>query len=176
MLLRDTWLIIGNIVAPQGLQGDVRVNPSSDFPERFVKPGKRWLQENKETPQVIKLISGRQLPGKNIFIVRFKGVNDRSQAESLVGKKLLVPSNDRPQLAPEEFHLLDLVGLKAKLEANGPAIGKVTNLTTAGNDLLEIELLEGRKVLIPFVKQIVPEIQIHEGWLRITPPPGLLDL
>ena len=56
------------------------------------------------------------------------------------------------------------------------SIGKVTNLTNEGNDLLEIELLGGRKVLIPFVKEIVPKVNPNQGWLEINPPPGLLDL
>jgi len=63
-----------------------------------------------------------------------------------------------------------------KLKKDGPVIGTVTNLTTAGNDLLEVQLLVGRKVLIPFVHTIVPIVNINEGWLMITPPPGLLEL
>jgi len=93
-----------------------------------------------------------------------------------VGQKLLVPSSDRPSLSEGEFHLLDLVGLEARLTSTGPAIGQVTDLTAAGNDLLEIELLSGRRVLVPFVEAIVPEVQLNQGWLRLTPPPGLLEL
>ena len=55
-------------------------------------------------------------------------------------------------------------------------IGYVTDLIKGGNDLLEIELVEGKKVLVPFVKEIVPEIEIKEKWLLINPPPGLLEL
>ena len=51
----NLWLTIGEIVAPQGLKGEVRVNPSSDFPERFVEPGLRWLQGEDEEPIEIEL-------------------------------------------------------------------------------------------------------------------------
>ncbi len=170
------WLIIGKIVAPHGLRGEVRVNPSSDFPERFIDPGERWLQIEKEEPKKIHLVKGRQIPGKSIYVISFLGINDREQAKLLVGKKLLVKSTQRPKLKKGEFHLLDLVGLQVKLKANEEVIGEVTNLTTAGNDLLEVKLLEGKKVLIPFVKEIVPEIEIQKGWLTISPPKGLLDL
>ena len=176
MISYENWLTIGRLVAPQGLHGEIRVQPFSDFPERFTKPGQRWVQSLEESPKEIQLISGRKLPGKSLFAVFFAGVNDRTQAKSLVGKKLLVPSNDRPQLAENEFHLLDLVGLEAKLAPEGTSLGKVVDLTSAGNDLLEIELLEGRHVLVPFVKAIVPEINLKEGWLILTPPPGLLEL
>ena len=177
MLGNETWLKVGKLVAPQGLRGEIRVQPYSDFPERFTEPGKRWLEQTKETkPIEIELLSGRQLPGKKIFVVRFLGINNRSEAQSLVGGILLVSSSNRPKLAENEFHLLDLVGLEARLQIEGPAIGEVTDLISGGNDLLEIKLLEGKKVLIPFVKEIVPVIELKEGWLVLTPPPGLLDL
>ncbi|CAI8264914.1 MAG: Ribosome maturation factor RimM [Prochlorococcus marinus str. MIT 9313] len=172
----EDWLTVGKLVAAQGMQGELRINPSSDFPERFTLPGQRWLKERNGEPRPIELLTGRQLPGRSLYVVKFAGVNNRNAAEALVGQNLLVPASDRPSLAEGEFHLLDLVGLEARLEAEGPAIGHVTDLTTAGNDLLEIELLTGRRVLVPFVEAIVPEVQLNQGWLRLTPPPGLLEL
>ncbi len=170
------WLIIGKIVAAQGMQGEIRVNPNSEFPERFTKAGKRWLQRNQEAPRKIHLLKGRKLPGKFLFIISLEGVNNRTSAESLVGEKLLVPSIDRPELQENEFHLLDLVELEVRLEANGPSIGKVKDLIKGGNDLLEVELNQGKKVLIPFVKAIVPDVNIKDGWLHLTPPAGLLEI
>ena len=85
-------------------------------------------------------------------------------------------ADDRPELAEGEFHLLDLVGLEARLAADSPAIGTVSDLMSGGNDLLEITTANGRKVLIPFVEAIVPEVKLKEGWLLLTPPPGLLEL
>jgi 16S rRNA processing protein RimM len=173
----DDWLSVGKIVGVQGLQGELRVNPASDFPERFTAPGPRWLRSSKGgEPTEIQLIKGRQLPGKSLFVVRIEGINHRSAAEALVGQELLVLADDRPELAEGEFHLLDLVGLEARLKTDGPAIGTVSDLISGGNDLLEITTPEGRKLLIPFVEAIVPEVQLEDGWLLLTPPPGLLDL
>ena len=170
------WLNIGKIVAAKGLSGEIRVNPSSDFPERFTIPGTRWLQKKLEEPKPIQLISGKQIPGKSIYIVCFENINDRDSAESLIGQKILVPASNRPKLKKNEFHFLDLVGLDVKLELIGDSIAIVTDLSSAGNDLLEIQLLDGKKVLIPLVKEIVPEIRIQEGFIVINPPPGLLDI
>nr|WP_244279686.1 ribosome maturation factor RimM [Synechococcus sp. UW179A] len=173
----EEWLAVGKVVGAQGLRGELRVNPASDFPERFTKPGSRWLQRKGAAPQEMMLTSGRQLPGRSLFIMRFKGIDNRSAAEALVGQTLLVSSNDRPELEEGEFHLLDLVGLEARLDANDNAVvGNVSDLISGGNDLLEITRPDGRKLLIPFVEQIVPEVHQQEGWLLITPPPGLLDL
>ena len=173
----EEWLTVGTVVGAQGLRGELRVNPASDFPERFTKPGPRWLQRKGAALQEMTLTSGRQLPGRSLFIVRFKGVNSRSAAEALVGQTLLVSADDRPALEEGEFHLLDLVGLEARLNPHdNTLVGTVSDLISGGNDLLEISRSDGRKLLIPFVEAIVPEIHLEEGWLLLTPPPGLLDL
>ena len=173
----DDWLSVGKIVGVQGLQGELRVNPASEFPERFTVPGPRWLRSRKGVePTEIQLKKGRQLPGKSLFVVRLEGIDSRSAAETLVGQELLVSADDRPELDEGEFHLLDLLGLEARLAANGPAVGTVSDLISGGNDLLEITTAEGRKLLIPFVEEIVPEVQLEDGWLLLTPPPGLLEL
>ena len=174
-------LTVGRIVAAQGLQGEVRVLPLSDFPERFTRPGRRWLQGKRQPAQTVELRSGRQLPGKELFVVRLAGIEDRSAAEALVGLELQVDGRDRPPLAEGEFHLLDLVGLEARLLADGTVIGRVSDLIHAGNDLLELEVpaageAAARRLLVPFVEAIVPEVHLEEGWLGLTPPPGLLDL
>jgi 16S rRNA processing protein RimM len=184
-------LVVGRVVAAQGLRGELRVNPLSDFPERFTRPGRRWLRpvqgrRGDTAAAEVELLSGRQLPGKELFVIRLEGVNDRSSAEALVGQELLVPAADRPKLARGEFHLLDLVGLEVRLlegsdaktmAQTGRCIGTVKDLIHAGNDLLEVELTSGGAPLwIPFVKAIVPEVQLEAGWIGITPPPGLLEL
>jgi len=169
----EELMVVGKVVGAQGLKGELRILPLSDFPERFTKPGERWLQRRKDPARAIELLSGRQLPGKELFVVRFAGIDSREAAEALVGEELVVKASDRPKLAKGEFHLLDLVGLEVRLE--GVAIGTVSNLIHAGNDLLEIDL-DGRQVLIPFVEAIVPVVEMEQGWIGITPPPGLLDL
>ena len=177
MAENDNWLSVGKIVGVQGLQGELRVNPASDFPERFTAPGPRWLRGRRGgEPREIQLKKGRQLPGKSLFVAKFDGVDNRSAAEALVGQELLVRADDRPELAEGEFHLLDLVGLEARLKADGTTIGTVSDLISGGNDLLEITTTDERKLLIPFVEAIVPEVKLKEGWLMLNPPPGLLEL
>ena len=176
MIEKDKWMSIGEIVAPQGLQGDIRIKPSSDFPERFTKPGKRWIQKANELPTEIKLIKGKIIPGKSIYVLSLEGINTRSSAEKIIGWNLVVPINCRPTLSEGEFHYFDLIGLEVRNTITKTLIGHVTDLIKGGNDLLEIELVEGKKVLVPFVREIVPEIKIQEKWMLINPPPGLLEL
>jgi 16S rRNA processing protein RimM len=172
-------MVVGKLVAAQGLKGELRVLPLSDFPERFTQAGQRWLQHRGQPPQAATLLGGRQLPGKELFVVRLAAVDSRPAAEALVGAELLVRANDRPKLAQGEFHLLDLVGTEVRLLEGQRPIGRVSNLIHAGNDLLEVEQdtpTGSRRLLIPFVTAIVPEVHLAEGWIGITPPPGLLDL
>ena len=172
----EDWLPVGKVVAVQGLKGELRINPASEFPERFTEPGSRWLKARGKAPREIELKSGRQLPGKSVFVVRFAGIDSREAAEALVGQTLMVPADDRPELEEGEFHLLDLVGLEARLSADGEAIGTVSDLISGGNELLEIQTPDGRTLMVPFVEAIVPEVHLEQGWLLLTPPPGLLEL
>ena len=176
MIEKDKWMSIGKIVAPQGLKGDIRIKPCSDFPERFTKPGKRWIQKANELPTEIQLIKGSLIPGKSIYVLSIEGISNRSSAEQIIGWNLVIPIDSRPSLGNDEYHYLDLVGLEARRGPQRALIGYVTDLIKGGNDLLEIELVEGKKVLVPFVKEIIPEIEIKEKWLLIDPPPGLFEL
>lgn len=172
---QSDWLEVGKIVASQGLKGEVRVYPDSDFPERFEQPGKRWLlYPNTSKPKPIELLSGRYIPNKKLYVVQFKGITDRNQAETLRDCRLLVPQADRPALEEGEFHVADLVGLKVFDQATQTLVGIVTDVLAAGNDLLEVQRETGEKVLIPFVEAIVPIVDLEQQRIEITPPVGLI--
>jgi len=134
------WIEIGKIVAAQGLDGEVRVYPDSDFPERFIEPGKRWiLRPNKTEPEPIEFLGGRYIPGKGLYAVEVEGVEDRDGAEALRGCKLFVEKGDRPYLEPDEFYVQDLIGMEVFNQLTGEILGKVSDIIAAGNDLLEVE-------------------------------------
>ena len=103
----------------------------------------RWLQKENEPPSKIELTSGFKRPGKEIFIIKFQGVNTRNHAEQLKKYKILVKTNKLPELKKEEFHLLELMNLQVKTLENNELkiIGKVINLENEKNNLLVICLL-----------------------------------
>ncbi len=201
----DKWLEVGTIVSPQGLQGEVKVLSLSDFPERFEKKGQRWLRSPKgETPQLVNLKYGRNIPGKNLYIVKLAEINSREQAETLRNYKLLVPISDRVPIAKDEYHVADLIDLEVYLQETGELVGHVRDIFSTGHDLLEVELLpklipevvsetlpemeeaiaaeekvvnkKPKTILIPFVMKIVPVVDIANKRIEIIPPAGLLDL
>lgn len=178
--MREDWLEIGRIVAPHGLRGEVRVFPSTDFPERFEVPGTRWLRSPRAPdaePHPVELLRGQLLGGKGLYLVRLADVGDRNGAEALRGSILLVPASDRLPLEADEFHVADLMGLTVYLQGSDAAIGTVTEIYAVANDLLEIELqATGEKVMVPFVREIVPVVDLAAGKIAIDPPAGLLAL
>ena len=179
MINKNEWLTVGLITSCHGINGQVKVKSLSDFEERFLEPGIRWLQKENEPPSKIKLVSGFKQPGKEIFIVKFQGINKRNHAEQLKRFKILAKTDILPKLKKEEFHLLELINLEVKTLENNELItlGKVINLENEKNNLLVVELFKNqKKVLIPFVKEIVPLVDIKNNFLIINPPNGLLEL
>jgi 16S rRNA processing protein RimM len=169
------------------MRGEVRVYPDSDFPERFLTPGERWLRRGPTlAPEAVTLVSGRCLPGKGLYVLCLANVTTREQAAALRDAVLLVPEGDRPPLAPDEFHVGDLLGLEVRL--GDTLIGTVVDVFAAGNDLLAVALEPTfltakplsksgpQPVLIPLVPEIVPVVNLAGGYVEITPPPGLLEL
>ena len=176
---QNKWLIVGLITSSHGIKGQLKVKSLSDFEERFIKPGTRWLQKEDELPLKIELTSGFKQPGKETYIIKFQGIDSINHAEQFKKYKILVKAKKLPELKKEEYHLLELIGLQVKIVENEKLkiIGKVINLENEKNNLLVIELFENqKKVLIPFVQQIVPLVDIKNKTLIINPPKGLLEL
>ena len=171
------WLQIGKVVAPQGLKGEVRIYPDSDFPERFLKPGERWIRKHpNDEPTAITLMRGRHIESKNLYVVKFQGIDNRRDAESLRGHQLVIDASDRPQLADGEFYIMDLVNVAVYDHKTQTRLGTVKQVASAGNDLLEIELRDVAKtrVLVPFVADFFPVVNLPEGRIELIPMKGLL--
>ena len=179
MTKNNEWLVVGEITSPQGIKGELRVKSLSDFEERFTKPGIRWLQKENEEPNELQLTSGFKKPGKEIYIITFKGINTRNEAEKLKKQKILVKNTDIPKLKDDEFHINELLNLKVKLLSHNDMqiIGEVCDLMNENNNLLVIRLAKtNKKIFVPFVKEIVPIINKENKYIVINPPKGLLDL
>ena len=207
MIEEIEWLEVGKITSPQGLKGELRVYPDSDFPERFTQAGKRWLQHpDTSAVEEVQLRGGRYIAGKNLYVIKLEGIESREAAEEFRNYKLLVSKSDRPKLNKDEYHVSDLVGLEVFHQETQENIGVVIDLYSAGNDLLEIELHKQPEVkaetekdlskisrrsrrkknkakskkpltiFIPFVKEIVPIVDIANQRIEISPPDGLIDI
>jgi len=190
MMAAEELIEIGTIVSAHGIKGEVKVYTDSDFPERFETPGKRLIKRpDRNTLDSLTIQRGYYLPGKKLYVVRFEEITDRDQAEALRKSKLFVEKRDRPQLEENEYHVDDLINLIVINQETNEKMGQVLDIYPAGNDLLVVELEtdflaqylpkqspEKRKVLIPFVTDIVPVVDLATGKLEVVLPAGLLEL
>jgi 16S rRNA processing protein RimM len=162
---------VGRVGAPRGLRGDVFVEPWTDSPdERFV-PGAVLYTNGKGVVTVADayLSGGKQ-------VVHFREVDDRDAAAALRDTQLFIPAASRPALAdPDEFYDSDLVGL-AVHHADGASVGTVTDVAHTSSAAYLVVDVDGREWLIPFVRAIVPSVDLAAGRVVIDPPEGLLEL
>jgi 16S rRNA processing protein RimM len=166
---------VGRLTKAHGLKGAIKVELYTDDPERRFVPGAVFsLQVPESSPWSGKTIELAELKWFNSHPVAFfAGVTDRTVAESLV-KAILLIEHD-PAEAPEEDAWYDheLVGLE--VIRDGTKVGTVTALDhLPAQDLLHVET-EAGEVLVPFVKAIVPTVDIAAGTITVTPPPGLFE-
>ncbi len=171
-------LVVGEIVRPHGIRGEVVVNVRTDEPAERFAPGSVLVTDpgaGAPGPPTLTVEAARPHQGR--LIVAFAGVSDRDLAESLRRVVLCVDSADvPPPTDPDEFHDSQLVGLAA-VDSAGEPLGDVVRIEHApASDLLVLRRPDGRTALVPFVSAIVPTVDLAAGRVVITPPDGLLDL
>jgi 16S rRNA processing protein RimM len=167
-------VVVGRIGRPHGIRGEVTVEVRTDTPELRFAPGS-VLATDPARLGPLTVAAARWHSGRLLLSV--DGVHDRTGAEALRGIVLSaeVPDDEVPE-DPEEFFDHQLRGL-AVVDTAGTAIGVVDDVVhLPGQDLLSVRREGGREVLVPFVAELVPEIDVDAGRVVIDPPPGLLDL
>ncbi|MDP9692489.1 UNVERIFIED_ORG: 16S rRNA processing protein RimM [Arthrobacter globiformis] len=165
-------LQVARIGKPHGIRGEVTVQVLTDAPgDRFV-PGTEFVVEPASAGPLT-LRSARW--NKDILLLGFDEVADRNRAETLRGAKLFIEIEELDEDDDEGWYEHELVGLEARVGSQ--AVGKITALNTMPvQDLLVVETTEGKEILIPFVEQIVPEVNVEEGYVLLTPPAGLFEV
>lgn len=167
-------LVVGRVGRAHGIAGEVAITVRTDDPDERFAPGSVLVTDPAERGP-LEISALRWHSGR--LLVTFAGVADRSAAEALRGVDLVVDTADLPALDdPEEYYDHQLVGLRA-VAVDGAEIGSVTEVIHApGGDLLAVGTESGRAVLIPFVRAIVPAVDLAGSRLTVDPPDGLLDL
>jgi 16S rRNA processing protein RimM len=172
-LVKPEVVAVGRIGKPHGIRGDVYVEPWTDAAEERFIPGSQFQTDPREHgPLTVEGV--RQLSGK--LVLRFAGLEDRNAVEAVRGVYLVMPVTARPPIEdPDEFYDTDLIGLSAQT-ADGAVVGPIIDVLHSAADSLLVIAVEGREVLIPFRKEMVPVIDLERGIAQIEPPDGLFDL
>lgn len=165
-------LMIGRVVKSHGIRGEVSVESTTEEPEIRFAVGEvlTGRQANKERQLTIKSVR----PHKGRLLMTFEEVPDRTEADTLRGLRFFAEPLDSDD-DDEGFYDHELEGLKIVLD--GEEIGEVTGVMhTVNRAILEVQLAGGKETMIPFVEEIVPEVDLEAGTATITPPEGLLEL
>jgi 16S rRNA processing protein RimM len=174
-------VVVGRVGRPHGIRGEVVIGVRTDEPDlRFAVGATLDVRSSPEGDaetgsERLTVASARWHSGQ--LLVAFAGITDRTAAGELTGRWLSVDSSQLPETGdPDEFRDHELIGLSVRTPAGDP-VGVVIDVLHYGQDLLVVRRADGQseECLVPFVKAIVPEIDVPAGVLVIDPPPGLLD-
>ena len=170
-------LLVGIVVRPHGLRGELVVDVRTDSPQERFAAGAVLTRAGADgvAAGVLTVESARPHSGR--LLVRFAEAPDRDAAETLRGVRLLVDRDALPPTGdPDEFHVHQLEGLAAEL-VDGTRVGTVREIAHGpGGELLVLARPGLPDALVPFVQAIVPTVDLDGGRVVLDPPEGLLDL
>ncbi len=164
-------VVVGRIGKAHGIRGDVTVEVRTDEPDRRFAVGSTIYTQD-DAPLVI--ADARDHSG--VLLLRFEGTDDRTAAEGLRG--LLLEAEIDPDEVPQEddeYYDRQLIGLAA-VRSDGAPLGSITDVIhLPGHDLLAVLHPVRGEVLVPFVHEIVTEVDLLDGSVTIDPPGGLFE-
>jgi len=166
--MREAYLAVGRIISAHGVRGEVKVKQLTDFPERFAAGS--FLFVEGETLQR-EVVSSR--PHKGVMLIRFSGLDDRNAVEPLRGKYLYIAREEAMTLGENEYYEDELVGLRVET-MTGELLGELTEVIWTGAN--EVYVVQGPRgeALLPAIAEVVQEVDVEKGVMRVTLLPGLL--
>jgi len=160
-------LIVGRIVKAHGVRGEVVVVSESDNPDRFARGAVLTTAEG--STLVVRASRARDAA----LIVSFEGVDDRTAAERLRGETLCIEPTNRRALESDEYWPDDLIGLHVR-DQEGIPLGEIVDVVIGAQDRLVVRTSSGM-VDVPFVRSLVPYIDISAGFVTVNSIPGLFS-
>ena len=168
----EDFFQVGIITATHGINGEVKVFPTTDDPKRFKRLKEVLLDTGKERLP-LKIESVKFF--KQFVILKFMDINNINDVERYRKCSLLVSRENAVRLGRDEYFVADLEGLEVRDE-DGMPIGVLKSvMETGANDVYVIELSDGRELLLPAIRQCVLEVDVEAGFIRIHILEGLLD-
>jgi len=172
------YLVVGHLAKAHGNRGELLVRLLTDEPEQVFDAGARVILGDEKgelggSPRELEVEAGRLY--KKGWLLKLAGIEDRTQAESLAGRYLLVPMDERGGLAEGEYYYHQLLGLEVET-VDGRPVGRVREVyETEPHHMLEVKGPDGVH-LVPFRKEVIRTVDLERARLVIDPPEGLLEL
>lgn len=169
------YLAVGQIVGAHGLNGELKVEAYSDFPDRFAPGVTLYLGEDLEAVQVATV-----RPHKTNLLVCLDEVGDRNEAEEVRGLWFYVPEAEAAELEEGQYWIHDIIGLQV-VTLDGMQLGKITDvMATGANDVYVVrptsDLNGGRDILLPAIADVVEQVDIPNGIMVVRLLEGLIDV
>lgn len=169
----EDLLQVGIITSTHGVRGEVKVYPTTDYPRRFRRLKEVVLDTGREKLNLE--IEGVKF-FKQFVILKFKGLDNINDIEKYRQKSLYVTRKNAVRLQRDEYFIADLIGLKVQDE-DGTELGTVKDvIETGANDVYEVEMADGRSLLLPAIKQCILNVDVENGMMQVHVLEGLLDL
>ncbi len=168
----DRFLLIGRVVKPHGMLGELKIFPYSQQPENILGYNNIvFVNQRDECSPPLKVKKSRT-QGK-FAVIALEGIDTRGHAEQLIGAGVLLDRKLLPKAQKNEYYWFELQGLTVKTE-NGQMLGKVTNIFSNGAQDIMVVGNKKQEFLIPILDSII--LQQNEEGIIIAPPPGLLEI
>ena len=169
----EDLLQVGIITSTHGVRGEVKVYPTTDDPRRFRRLKEVVLDTGKEKMNLE--IEGVKF-FKQFVILKFKGLDNINDIEKYRQKSLYVTRKNAVRLQRDEYFIADLIGLKVQDE-DGKELCTVKDvIETGANDVYEVEMADGKSLLLPAIKQCILNVDVENGTMQVHVLEGLLDL
>lgn len=167
-------LKVGKIVNTHSLKGEVKVISSTDFEEeRFKKGSKLLITRGNQLIREVVVQSYRN--HKNFLLVKFEGIDSVEEAEKLKNLQIKINSDEVGELEENEFYFHQIIGCEV-FDENDKNLGEIIDILTPGaNDVWVIKGENGREILIPYIEDVVKQIDITSKKVNIEVMEGLID-
>ncbi|MCM1324052.1 MAG: ribosome maturation factor RimM [Acetobacter sp.] len=162
--MSEKRVCLGKIVGVHGIKGEFKVKSYTAIDRDIAAYGE--LEDKTGECKFALKVTGHS---KDLLRIKIKGIDDRTTAESLIGKELYAPRGVLPELKSDEvYYEADLVGLKVFDEQKNEVAKVVGFYNFGAGDILEIKLKTGKAEMLPFNKSYVPEINLEDGYIIVA--------
>lgn len=164
------FLVVGKLGRPHGLKGEMLLYVITDFPERL-RPGVEIFVGDAYEPRKIR--SRRK--HKASLLVALDDVRTAEDAAELTNRYVFVRAEDRPPLPEGEYYHHELIGLQV-VDEDGETLGRLEEvISNPANDIYLVRPDQGPEILLPATEEVILEVDLEAGEMRIHLLPGLID-
>ncbi len=168
------FLLLGEILRPHGVRGELRMRILTDYPERIVQLEKVYLAEKPDSSDPDAYHVQHMRMHQSYGLLKLEGIDDRDEADRLRELLVMVPLEEAVPLEEGEFYLYQLIGLSVRT-TEGETLGAITDvLETGANDVYIVESPVYGELLIPVTDETVLKTDIEQGFILVSLPEGLL--